>query len=645
MSKLVFLDSLKKIDYKKVGFMCGLEIHQQLNTHKLFCSCPCEIVNNDSLKKNVERRIRFSLSEDGAVDEAAINEFRKGKYNIYKYNNEVSCLVDLDEEPPKGPNRKALSVALRISEMMELKLFDKVTFMRKLIVDGSITSGYQRTAMLGFGGVIETSFGKIKINGINLEEDSCRTLERFDNHTIFALDRQGIPLIEITTGPDVKTAKQGYELAKIIGNYLRSFPETKRGLGTIRQDLNVSIKGGTRVEIKGTQNLKLIPQIIDAEIRRQKIHLSIVDELKDRGVNEDNFSDKNIYDITNIFKDTDSAVVKENLSGKKSAVLAIKLSKFKGILGHELNKNYRFATEISNKNKSHFPSIKGLFHSDELPKYGITEMEVRDVREKLNLEDEDGFILVVNDRNIATESLNYILEIISELIKGPVEEVRQVDSKGDVTKPLRPMPGSARMYPETDVKEVVLTKEMVEGEGKNIPELYDKKINRLNKEFNLDDNKIEVILNNLGEDKFRELLKTKIKSGQVFSIVFELGKEVKKREKIELIEFEFDLIKEILRVLNEGKIDKNSLYNLYVNLYKENKTNLDDLGKYLEEKGLILEKVDEGEIEKKIIEIINKNNGAPFGALMGISMKEFGGKVPGNIISKLLKKNLISDLI
>ena len=640
MSKLVFLDSLKKIDYKKLGFMCGIEIHQQLNTHKLFCSCPCEIVANDTLTKEVKRKLRFSMSENGAIDKAAINEFKKGKYNIYKYNNKISCLVDLDEEPPKGPNRIALSVALRISKMMNLKLFDKVTFMRKLIIDGSITSGYQRTAMLGFNGSIDTTFGEIKINGINLEEDSCRTLERFDNHTVFALDRQGIPLIEITTGPDVKTAQQGYELAIIIGNYLRSFSETKRGLGTIRQDLNISIKGGVRVEIKGTQNLKLIPQIIDAEIRRQKIHLSIVDELKNRKINENNFSDKNIYDITNIFKDTESAIVKENLSLKNSAVLAIKLNKFKNILGHELNKNYRFATEISNKNKAHFPTIKGLFHSDELPKYGITQEEVEKVRERLELGERDGFILVVNEKAVATESLYYILETIAELINGPIEEVRQVDPKGDVTKPLRPMPGSARMYPETDIKEIELGEELLKKEFENIPEFYNNKIDRLKKEFNLDENKIEVILNHLGEDKFRELLKVGIKSAQVFSIIFELGKEVKKREKIEPIEFEFDLIKDILKVLKEGKIDKNSLYNLYVNLYKENKINVDNLDNYLEEKGLILEEINEVEVEKKIIDIISKNSDAPFGALMGISMKEFSGKVPGNIISKLLKKNI-----
>ncbi len=324
MRKLVSLESLKSIDYDEIGFRCGIEIHQQLNTGKLFCSCKSDIVPNDELDKEIMRKLRFSSSEMGEVDRAADDEFKKDKYNIYKYNDDVACLVELDEEPPKEPNKKALSVAIRISKMMNLILFDKVTFMRKLIIDGSITSGYQRTAMLGFDGYIDTKYGKVRINGINLEEDSCRTIERFDNHTIFALDRQGIPLIEITTGTDIKNSEQGFEIAKIIGNYLRSFPETKRGLGTIRQDLNVSIEGGARVEIKGAQNLKLIPNIIDAEIRRQRIMKSIREELKERKINGNNFSDKKIYDVTEIFKDSKSDVIKSNLSLKDASVLAIK---------------------------------------------------------------------------------------------------------------------------------------------------------------------------------------------------------------------------------------------------------------------------------------------------------------------------------
>jgi glutamyl-tRNA(Gln) amidotransferase subunit E len=462
MTKLINLSSLKKLDYEKLGLVCGLEIHQQLNTGKLFCSCPCEILPNEYLDKTIKRKLRFSLSETGEIDKAALNEFKKGKSFTYIYNNDCACLVDLDEEPPKGPNTKALETVLKIGKLMNLNFFSKLQFMRKLIINGSITSGYQRTSMVGVNGSLKTEFGNIKINGINLEEDACKIVEKKDKETIFALDRQGIPLIEITTGPNIHTPNQAHAAALQIGNILRSFKETKRGLGTIRQDLNVSIKGGTRIEIKGTQNLKMIPEIVEGEIRRQAILISIIEELKERGINNKNFSDNEIYDLTSIFKKSESKVIRSNLDYEDSKVLAIKLNGFKGILGHELQENFRFATEISDRNKQHFHEIKGLFHSDELPKYGITKDDVEKVHKKLKNGKNDSFIMIAHKESTAKKSLKYVLEIIKELITEVTSDVRQVDPKGTLTTFLRPMPGSARMYPETDIPEIDLDKKYLD---------------------------------------------------------------------------------------------------------------------------------------------------------------------------------------
>ena len=640
MTKLKSLDLNEKIDYKEVGLMSGLEIHQQLNTGKLFCSCPCEIQDNDTFNKEIKRKLRFSLSETGTIDRAASDEQKKDKFNLYKYNDKCSCLVELDEMPPIGPNKSAFNTAIRVSQMFDLKFFDKIQFMRKLIIDGSVTTGFQKTAMLGTNGKLETEFGSVEINGVNIEEDSCRTLERFDNHTVFALDRQGIPLIEITTGPQITTPEMGYSVAKQLGNILRSFPEVKRGLGTIRQDVNVSISGGARVEIKGAQNLKLIPEIIKAEIRRQQIHLSIIEELKNRNITSENFSDFKIYDVTDIFNSTESTVVKQNLEGKNKGVFGIKLNKFSGILGHEMNTNYRFASEISDRNKKHYPTIKGLFHTDELPKYGITEEEVNSVRKIMNLEEQDSFIIIANDKDICEKSLNNVLDIIKQLIISVPEEVRQVDPKGTLTTFSRPMPGSARMYPETDIKTIEIKNDYLEEQKKLIPELYSLKMERLNKSWNLDENKIEDVLNKFSEEEFNELAKldSKIKPTQIYSIIFDTPKEIKKREKIETFDFSFELIKNILFKLSEDKLNKNSIYDLFVNLTKDQKIQVENLDKYLEEKGLIQEKINIEEVEQKIKEIIGKNSGAPFGALMGQCMKAFNGTVDGKIISETLKK-------
>ncbi|MCA9497255.1 MAG: Glu-tRNA(Gln) amidotransferase subunit GatE [Nanoarchaeota archaeon] len=639
MSKLISLNSIKELDFKKLGLKCGLEIHQQLNTGKLFCSCPCEIVPNETLNKEIKRKLRFSLSETGDIDKAALNEFKKGKHNFYRYNDKIACLVDIDEEPPKGPNKKALSTAIRISQILDLTFFDKLQFMRKLIIDGSVTSGFQRTAILGFGGTLKTSFGNISIDGINLEEDSSRNLERNDNHAIYALDRQGIPLIEITTGPQIYHPLEAQEAAKQIGNILRSFPETKRGLGTIRQDLNVSITGGSRIEIKGAQNLKLIPQIIEAEIKRQVILISIHEELKERKIYKNNFSDKKIYDVTQFFKNSQSKVIKSNLEEKSAAVFLIKLNNFKNILGHELHENYRFASEISDRNKQHFPQIKGLFHTDELPKYGIEQEEIDQIRKKLNLNETDSFIMIANQEKIAKNSLNYILEIIEELITHVPTEVRQVDPKGTLTKFSRPMPGSARMYPETDIPSIEITKEMLNKEKKNIPELYDKKILRLEKEFKLDTNKIEEILSKYDENDFSNIIKaTKIKPSQIYSIIFETPKEIKKREKIEVFDLSLNLTINILKALEKELINKDSLYNLLVKIYSQNHQDITNFEKYLKDNNFIAEKIDIKLIEDKIKKIISQNPNAPFGALMGICMKEFQGKIDGKIISQILKK-------
>lgn len=638
MTKLIFLDSLKDIDYSKVGLKCGLEIHQQLNTGKLFCNCPCEIVPNSVLDKQVERELRFSLGETGDADKAAIEEFKKGKFNIYKFNDEIACLVDLDEEPPQGPNSEAMKTAIGISLLLNMNLFSKVQYMRKLIVDGSITSGFQRTAMLGIEGHLKSSSGEIVIEGINLEEDSSRIIEKNDNHNIFSLDRQGLPLIEITTGPNMNNPIQVQEVALELGNILRSFKQTRRGIGTIRQDLNVSISKGARVEIKGAQNLKLIPEIINDEIKRQLILSSIIDELKERKIDTKNFSDKKIYDLTKLFSKSESKVIIENLKSKNGFVGAIKLVNFKGILKHQIQKEYRFATEVSNKNKKHYPQVKGLFHLDELPNYGITQKEVDNIKSELKLDKNDSFILICNDKKIVESSLTNVLNIISELITEVPSEVRQVDPKGTITNFLRPMPGSARMYPETDIPDFELNRDYINSIKKELPELIDKKINRLTKSWEIEKLKVTDFLEKFSEEEVKEMIKISGKNANtIYNLIFEIPKDIKKRENIEPIDFKISLLNDILK---QKDFNSQTIRDLFISLYKDKLSEVNNLQNYIESKGLVVEKIDTKEIEKKVKEIISNNKGAPFGALMGHCMKEFSGKVDGKILSDILKKLL-----
>ena len=413
MSELLFLEDIDEKIQKKLELKCGIEIHQQLNCGKLFSKAPCKIIPNEELNKQIQRKLRFSLSETGKKDIVAFNEFKLNKKNIYLFNNKVVTLVDLDEEPPSKLNKCAFECAIQISQILGLVFFDNLIFMRKIIVDGSIVSGFQRTAVLGMNGRIKTSFGDIGIEFVNLEEDSARAIKREKDKNIFALDRQGIPLIEITTKPQIKAPKQAFEIAQLLGNILRSFSQTKRGLGTIRQDLNVSINGGARVEIKGVQNLKFIPKIIEIEMKRQAILISIKKEIQLRGIDEKNFTNNKIFDVTYVFENTKSNVVKENLKNLDFGVFAISLFNFKGILGHTLSENFRFATEIKDRNKKAFESVDGLFHYDELPDYGIEVCEINEILKYLNLKENDSFILIIQKKELIIKFLKILFQLLT----------------------------------------------------------------------------------------------------------------------------------------------------------------------------------------------------------------------------------------
>lgn len=257
------------MDYKKLGLKCGLEIHQQLNTNKLFCKCPSQLRSNKPDRK-IERKLRPLAGETGKVDVAALYESKKDMTYFYEVYDKHTCLVELDEAPPLEVNQEALEVTLTVAKILNCTVPDVLEVMRKTVLDGSNTSGFQRTTLVGLNGFIETPEGKVSIETVCLEEDSARRTAESKGTVTYRLDRLGIPLIEIATGPDIKTPEQARDVAKALGNLLRSTGRVMRGLGTIRQDVNVSIKEGTRVEIKGVQDLDQIPEIVKEEIKRQK---------------------------------------------------------------------------------------------------------------------------------------------------------------------------------------------------------------------------------------------------------------------------------------------------------------------------------------------------------------------------------------
>ncbi|MCF7872418.1 Glu-tRNA(Gln) amidotransferase subunit GatE [Candidatus Woesearchaeota archaeon] len=256
-------------NYKELGFKAGLEIHQQLEGKKLFCNCPTEI-RKDKPDFTITRRLRASAGESGNVDQAAAYELEKSKEFEYRGYYESLCEIETDSAPPLPVNKDALKVALQMCKLLNMKLVDKIQFMRKTVIDGSNVSGFQRTALIGYAGYIEIKDKKIRVDSLCLEEEAAQVVKRTKEKDIYNLSRLGIPLLEIATAPDFSNPEECKEGAAKIGMLLRSVQGMKRGIGSIRQDVNVSIKGGARTEIKGFQEIKSIPIVIDNEIERQQ---------------------------------------------------------------------------------------------------------------------------------------------------------------------------------------------------------------------------------------------------------------------------------------------------------------------------------------------------------------------------------------
>ena len=335
------------LDYSQLGLKAGLEIHQQVAAgSKLFCSCPDEI-RDDKPDILIKRRLRASAGEAGEVDVAAAYEQLRGKHFIYQGYNDTVCAVELDEEPIHDMSREALDVTLQVSLLLHAKPLDRVLVMRKTVVDGSNTSGFQRTALVARNGNIDLLSGKVGITSICLEEDSAKIAERTAEYDMYNLSRLGIPLVEIATEPDIKTPEQLKEVAEHLGMILRSTRKVKRGLGTIRQDVNVSIKEGARVEIKGAQELKLLPKLVEYEVERQKNLVEIAKELKK---SKAAVAEK-IIDITAVFRNIESKMIKNVLS-KNGLVKAVKLKNFKGVIGREIQPDHRLGTEFSDYAKA-----------------------------------------------------------------------------------------------------------------------------------------------------------------------------------------------------------------------------------------------------------------------------------------------------
>jgi glutamyl-tRNA(Gln) amidotransferase subunit E len=464
-----------KLDYKELGMKAGLEVHQQLATKKLFCNCE-SCLTEDKGDFTVKRKLRPVASEKGEFDNAALQEHEKGLEYIYEGFNNRICLVELDEEPPHSINQEALKITLEIAKIAHMNIFDNAFVMRKIVVNGSNTSGFQRTATIAKDGYLDIDGTKIRVDALFLEEDASKIIEKKQHEVYYKLDRVGIPLIEFTTKADIHNPEIAKKTALKIGEMFRITGKAMRGLGTIRQDLNISIAKGARVEIKGLQYVNLIDLYAENEVLRQVKLLEVKDLLnKKTSKKELKFE---IFDITNEMEKCENKKVLEGIK-KGQKALAICLKNFNGILGYEIGPNKRVGSELSGFAKAK-ANVLGLFHSDELPKYDIDKNVVESISKKLKLEKEDAFILIVEKENIAKKALKAVFDRTLVLFDGISEETREPNKDGTSTY-MRPLPGAARMYPETDVPIISIDKNLLEDIKNNLPRWYNERVEQYTK--------------------------------------------------------------------------------------------------------------------------------------------------------------------
>lgn len=461
--------------------MCGIEIHQRLAGKKLFCNCAPSGKEGEAAT-TFTRKIHAVRSELGEIDSAVRMEAVRERTFQYNAPHSSSCLVEADEEPPTNLNGEALHAVLVICNLLSSRPVDEIQIMRKNVIDGSNTTGFQRTAVVGLGGEIKIPSGRLGIQAVCVEEESSGIIKGDETHAYYDLDRLGIPLVEIATAPSIKNGKEAQEAALAIGTMLRQTGLVMRGIGTIRQDLNISIPEGARVEIKGVQNIAMIEKTVELEVQRQEALLRLLEGAKEKLAAKK--ITEEFFDLTSIFSETKSHMVSKKLQGG-SKIIGMALPGFAGLLGAEIAPGRRFGTELADYARS--AGIAGLIHSDEAPeKYGFSDDEIAEVRAAMSLSSSDAFAIVVGDEKKSHAALTEVARRAS--FQGIPEETRRANPDG-TSSYMRPLPGKARLYPETDVAPIEITDEMLEAAKASIKKMEkmedesEKSLSSLNEEL------------------------------------------------------------------------------------------------------------------------------------------------------------------
>ena len=635
MSDFIFkpFEDMTPEDYATIGFMSGLEVHQQLLTEKkLFCRCPAGKFQ-ESYNAEILRHMRPTLSELGEYDGTALMEFKTKKDIIYRIHYDTVCTYEMDDTPPFPINEQALDIALEVGMLFDGNIVDELHIARKQYLDGSIPTGFQRTAITSVGGRIPYKDKYINLIQMSIEEDSCREASDIGHKRVYLTDRLGMPLIETVTFPEMKTPQEVAEVNQILRRLVRSTGKVRTGMGAGREDVNVSVRGGTRIEIKGVPNIKRIPILTYNEAMRQWNLLRMRDDLNRKGINSETFEAR-FEDVTKLLRKTHYTPISNGVAqGMKVNCVLVK--GFAGYLRWQTQTDTYFSKEVSDRVRviaclTHLPNI---IHTDSQTDT-IGSAEWRSLRKYMNAGNDDALVIVWGSDMDAETGAKEIIIRCKEATIGIPSETRQALRDG-TNGFERILPGPERMYPDTDLPPKPITKARLDAIRAQMPEQIWKRENRY-KELGVPFDLIE----DLAVSRFAKVFDyavndLKIDPKFASSALIQFPKRLK-RKKLKIKLLNENLFTKLFTELSQGKIKKEAFLPLMeLFLRKGNLLEID-----------LLKPSDKEEIEKRynmaliqLKHITFYNLEKQREVLIGLMMDDLRGRVDGSEIVDYVNKN------
>lgn len=624
--------------YRDLGLKCGLEIHQQLLTEKkLFCRCRA-VLHKDEPSAVILRHMRPTLSELGEYDGTALMEFKTKKNVIYQLYDDTVCTYEMDDTPPFKLNKQALDMALEISLLLNCSVVDEIHISRKQYLDGSIPTGFQRTGIIGIEGWIPYKNRKIGIIQLGLEEDACREISDIGHKIVFKTDRLSIPLVEVVTYPDILTPLEASEVANLIGRLMRATGKVRRGLGSVRQDVNVSIDEGTRVELKGVPKLQYIAKAVANEARRQKALLEIRDKLRLRGIAKETFQ-SDYKDVTSVFKNSKCKRFKEVIKNK-GKIYGIILRVFAGILDKPTQPDKTFGDEIAGRVRviACQDVMPNIIYSNHFQEFGLSSKEINRLESLFDAKSTDVIVLVWGDEADVKTAVEEIKIRAVDATIGVPSETRQVFSDG-TNDFERILPGPNRMYPDTDSPPTPILEEQLESIRKVLPESIWDCEKRL-KKLGLSEQLIKSLSISRKLKVFNEIVEKLDVNPMLVAVNLEEKLKWLRREGKNVDLISDKSLYELFEMLSKNKFSKEALPTILEFLADNPDKNVKNAIAELDIKPMSVV-----ELQNVVDEVLTrysnpKKVGRPFKVIMGEVMKVTRNRIDGELVKEVVKTKL-----